>query len=309
MSVRRAVAGVLLATMLLAAGCSGSGEQAEPVVPEVEPTVVLAPTVTPVPPPAVLDDLTRINLAAALLTGSPPAELADFEIISIESVGETVEIRVCDWDGESVSGEVQLVSYLIPTDPASTLPVGLQFVVPAGLEWCQNPTAFASALAAIREYDNFWRGVVEDPASFDPAEATLLTPSGLAAAEASVAEWIEQGSSFRGTTLNGELPASVVAPVLARNYIAGGVELLEVIACRPLDDDFGLYNGDVLIEDFLESAPEGVHQVQIYVMTREGADWKFFGPGQIRATARASGSRFPRSERWTSWGFCMRFLE
>jgi len=68
-----------------------------------------------------------------------------------------------------------------------------------------------------------------------------------------------------------------VAPVLARNYIAGGVELLEVIACRPLDDDFGLYNGDVLVEDFRESAPEGVHQVQIYVMTREGADWKFFG--------------------------------
>ena len=71
--------------------------------------------------------------------------------------------------------------------------------------------------------------------------------------------------SFQASFLDGDLPDSAKTEILLRSYTDEGVGVFELLACRDLASDFGLYQGNLLVDDFREDTPNGTDVIVEYL--------------------------------------------
>jgi len=276
----------LLACTLLIASCTSGSEITQPAPPDATeavvteaPTVVTEPTATPTPEPIVVTEEDRIAAAVAAFEADPqPTELIAYDYLEPLVSTNQIRLTVCGWTGETVFDDVYQVAYRVGNtlDEAGEIDVAFESASTT-LDTCTNTELIDSALRATRDYDVYWNGVVADPASFDREEASsIMTQESINFREPRVLEWQAQGLSYQNGYFDGQLPSSAVTELLARTYVEEDLEVFEIIACRLVPANFGLYQGDVLIDDFRDGSSNGPHASAQYLLTRRDDTWKVF---------------------------------
>jgi len=96
----------------------------------------------------------------------------------------------------------------------------------------------------------------------------------IAFGESSITAWQDGGLAYRNGYFDGQLPGSQVTELLARTYVDQNLDVFELIACRNLPADFGLYQGNTLIDDFRQGSSNGPHASAQYLLTRRNNTWK-----------------------------------
>jgi len=281
----------LLACALLIASCTSGSEVTEPRIPrpvtptatEVvaaeTPTVVAEPTATPTPEPIVVTEDDRIAAAVAAFEADPqPSELIAYDYLEPLVSTNQIRLTVCGWTGETVFDDVYQIAYRVgqTLNDEGELDVAFESANTT-LDTCTNTELIETALQATRDFDNYWTGVVEDPTSFDEEEASSIMAEELINfGEPVVLGWQAGGQSYQNNYLDGQLPRSAVTELLARAYVDEDLEVFEIIACRVVAANFGLYQGDVLIDDFRDGSSNGPHASAQYLLTRRDDTWKVF---------------------------------
>jgi len=289
--IRTTRVATLLACALLIVSCTSGSEVTEPATPTATavvatetPTVVAEPTATPTPEPIMVTDDDRIAAAVAAFEADPqPTELIAYDYLEPLVSTNQIRLTVCGWTGETVFDDVYQIAYRVgqTLNDDGELDVAFESANTT-LDTCTNTELIDSALQATRDYDNYWRGVLEDPTSFDEAEAAQFLIAPLVESSAlRVAEWAAAGLAFRSTGRDGQLPDSAVTEVLGRRFTESGFGVLELISCRDLPADHGLYQGDVLVDDSKDDGVAGGHTTTQYRMIRLDGTWKFIGTGGL----------------------------
>ena len=280
---------LLLLPALVSAACSGGSVDTTSATPE--PTVQFADSPTPIPdsPTPIPDSstptvapivLTNEQMAAAAIAAfdaaPEPAELFAWDHLDADVTGNKVTLRLCSWNGDTVFNEVRLVNYLVEPDIDGNPTTQLIFSNPTPGE-CLNTQLINSAYEAINTYETYWAGVLQDPTTFNEAEAAeFKSPDLIKLNIESVGEWVRDGLNWQGFT-SPPLPGSAIVSSLWRTYELQDFEILEVLSCRELDSEFGLYQGDVLIDDFKTPGSPGTHVIDIFKLTRLGSRWVLGG--------------------------------
>jgi len=280
---------MLFSVAMLAGACGGHSEEPQSTAPAAAAPVV-QPTATPPPaPPTVVEaaepitftNEQRINAALDdLATNELPVDLIAYDIIDTSTSSGLVNIEVCGWTGETVFDDVYLIRYRVPETPndGQTEPQATLESANTTAEDCTNTTLIETALQATRDYDNYWSTVIEDPASYDEAEAAeTLSPEFRDFVRDTIAEWIDQGQSYQNTYFDAGLPSTAIQPILFRSYEQDGFDVFELMTCRELPVDFGLYQGSVLIDDFREGSAGGRHATAQYFFTNQETEWSGLG--------------------------------
>jgi len=278
----------LLACALLTASCTSGSEVTEPATPVATevvatetPTVVAEPTATPTPEPIVVTEDDRIAAAVAAFEADPhPSELIAYDYLEPLVSTNQIRLTVCGWTGETVFDDVYQIAYRVGqtlnNDGEGELDVAFESANTT-LDTCTNTELIETALQATRDFDNYWNGVAADPTSFDREDASsIMTQESINFREPVVSEWQAQGLSYQNGYLDGQLPSSAVTELLARTYVEEDLEVFEIIACRVMPVNFGLYQGDVLLDDFREGSSNGPHASLQYVLVRRDDTWKVF---------------------------------
>jgi len=284
--IRTTRVAALLACALTIASCTSGSEVTEPATPTATevaaaetPTVVAEPTATPTPEPIVVTEDDRIAAAVAAFEADPqPTELIAYDYLEPLVSTNRIRLTVCGWTGETVFDDVYQVAYRVgqTRNEAGEIDVAFESANTT-LDTCTNTELIETALQATRDFDTYWNGVAADPASFDREEASsILTQESINFREPVVSEWQAQGLSYQDGFLDGQLPSSAVTELLARTYVDEDLEVFEIIACRVIAANFGLYQGDVLIDDFREGSSNGPHASLQYLLTRRDDAWKVF---------------------------------
>jgi len=277
----------LLACALLIASCTSGSEVTEPAPPTATevvatetPTVVTEPTATPTPEPILVSEDDRIAAAMAAFEADPqPTELIAYDYLEPLVSTNQIRLTVCGWTGETVFDDVYQVAYRVGQTLNDNGEIDVAFEsANTTLDTCTNTELIESALQATRDFDNYWRGVIEDPTSFNEAETNAtLAPELIALNQATIEGWATQGLAYRNTNLDAGLPETAVEDVLVRAYTESDVDVLELLACRDLPADFGLYQGDLLIDDFRAGSSQGPHSTDQYAMIRREKSWQVIG--------------------------------
>lgn len=275
---------VLLA--LVAAACAGGSDtprvqesptsviedvpvEADPTNTPVEPTTAVAPTEVPSLSP---DE--QITAAIAEYDANPvPAGVEGWEHVDAQFVANRIRLEVCIWTGESVFENLHIVEYAVePTENGATASRLFDNSITGT---CESDALVDSLFTTMREFDNFWSPVLADPTSFDPTTAAKYNTRDLVSvATGQVQEWVADGLSWRQQAYDGLLPESAVADLLWRRFEnAKGIENLEVVTCRPIAPDFGLYRGDTIVDDFKDESDPGPHSILLYTIERHDGQW------------------------------------
>jgi len=135
---------------------------------------------------------------------------------------------------------------------------------------CASPSTPRQHIASIIERRT------QDPAPILVAPLEVLHPAFVDGVGDLIAGWAGQGQNYRNNFLDGQLPETAVTEILGRSYLRNELGFLEIMTCRPLPTDFGLYQGDVLIDDFRGDS-DGPHAMGRYVFTRDDGQWVSFG--------------------------------
>ena len=279
----------LLACALLTASCTSGSEVTEPATPVATevvatetPTVVAEPTATPTPEPIVVTEDDRIAAAVAAFEADPhPSELIAYDYLEPLVSTNQIRLTVCGWTGETVFDDVYQIAYRVGqtlnNDGEGELDVAFESANTT-LDTCTNTELIETALQATRVFDNYWTGVVEDPTSFDENELPpIMSPELAALGRDLVNDWVSEGLAYQNTFLDGELPGSAETEILVRSYTDEDVDLFELISCRQQSKAFGLYQGNVLIDDFRQDASNGPHGVAQYLLIRRDNQWTTVG--------------------------------
>jgi len=274
----------LLACALLIASCTGGSEVTEPVTPSATevvatetPTVVAEPTATPTPEPIVVTEDDRIAAAMAAFEADPqPTELIAYDYLEPLVSTNQIRLTVCGWTGETVFDDVYQIAYRVGNTLNEDGEIDVAFEsANTTLGTCTNTELIETALQATRDYDVYWTGVAAEPATFDEDQASrILTQEFIELIREIVAGWATEGLSFRNGFLDAAIPDSGVADPLIRSYTQNGFGVFEIITCRELPSGFGLYQGNVLIDDFTAGEPPGPHAIVQYYFTRRDGLWK-----------------------------------
>lgn len=243
---------------------------------EPTPTEVPAePTATPVPTavPALTAD-EQIDAAIAEYDRNPlPAGIENWDHVGAEVLDQDrVRLEVCVWDGTSIFETRQLIEYSVERDTAGTTATTIfNNELTAS---CESQSLTDSLFAALENHDTYWRAILEDPQTFDAEAAREFLSDELIELNSETLDvWIADGSYWKGPGYDGQLPGSAVADVLWRRYESdAGVEVVEVIGCREMEPDFGLYQDDQLINDFLNGEP-GPHTISVYMLSLVDGSW------------------------------------
>jgi len=62
-----------------------------------------------------------------------------------------------------------------------------------------------------------------------------------------------------------------------RSYTEQGADVFEFISCRQQSDTFGLYSGNILVDDFRQESSNGPHGLARYVLIRRDDQWVAIG--------------------------------
>jgi len=274
----------LLACSLLIASCTSGSEVTQPVsptasevVPTETPSVVAEPTATPTPEPIVVTEGDRIAAALAAFEADPrPSELIAYDYLEPLVSTNQIRLTVCGWTGETVFDDVYQITYRVGQTRNDNGEIDVAFEsANTTPDTCTNTELIETALQATRDYDNYWTGVTTDPTTFDQAEASSIMALELIDfGEPLISDWIAGGLSFQGSFLDGQLPGSGITELLSRTYVDEDLDIFEIIACRVLPQSFGLYQGDVLVDDFREGSSNGPDATAQYVLIRRDSTWK-----------------------------------
>lgn len=279
---------LVVVTAIAVTACAGGSSSTAPVAdPTVEvlstqvPTdtaiaeVAEEPTATVVP--VELTEQDKIDAALASFEAQPePAELVAWDHLDAQVVGDQVTLRMCTWTGDTVFDDLRVANYIVKPGPDGVADVRLNFANTINGD-CLNTELIDSALAFTREYDTFWGSVLEDPATFDPEQAENFKTSELITENvAALAEWIRDDLYFREHDLDGMLPETAVDAILVRGFALEAENYFDLLACRDIDENYGLYQGDVLIDD---QKGEFVydHIIQKYQLVRRPDGWLMAG--------------------------------
>jgi len=277
----------LLACALLIASCTSGSEVTEPAPPTATevaatetPTVVTEPTATPTPEPIVVTEDDRIAAAVAAFEADPqPTELIAYDYLEPLVSTNQIRLTVCGWTGETVFDDVYQIAYRVGNTLNDNGKIDVAFEsANTTLDTCTNTELIESALQATRDFDAYWTGVIEDPTSFDENELPpIMSPELAALGRDLVNDWVSEGLAYQNTFLDGELPGSAETEILVRSYTDEDVDLFELISCRQQSKAFGLYQGNVLIDDFRQDASNGPHGVAQYLLIRRDNQWTTVG--------------------------------
>jgi len=201
-----------------------------------------------------------------------PAETETWDLIEAEFLDDRVRLEVCVWNGASIFESRHLAEYSVESTDSGAQ-ANLNFDNPL-LGTCRSQPFIDSLFAALREYDDYWRTVLENPESFDRQTALQFMSEELIDFTAeSRNEWIADALTWRGPGYDGQLPSTAVMDLLWRRYeTEAGSEVVEVVACRDMEADFGLYQGDQLVDDFIAGEPGGESLV-VYTVGRRDGNW------------------------------------
>jgi len=285
---------VLTAAILIATGCAsgsegeqvpaptpedGAAAEADPsATPAVEETEVAVDEPTATAEPIELTEEDMIAAALAAFDANPePETLIAWDHLDARVSGTEVILTMCTWTGDTVFDEVRAANYIVtPGDDGNPK---TRFNFSNGLfgQECLNTALIESALAFTREYDEHWQAVLNDPTSFDLEEAALFkTADVLAANTEGVEGWNRDDLHWEGDLLDGELPDSAIRDILGRRFLFQEQEFFELIACRQMNERFGLYQNTTLIDD---SRGDSVHKNSVvrYQLRRDAGGWLLAG--------------------------------
>jgi len=85
--------------------------------------------------------------------------------------------------------------------------------------------------------------------------------------------WVRDGLSWEGAEFISELSTPTIAANLYRSYELDQFDVFEVLSCRNLDPNYGLYQGTTLVNDFRSEKSVGTHVIDIYILSREQSRW------------------------------------
>jgi len=280
--------------ILVAAACaSGSeGEQAPAPTPEDGAASVPDPTATPAveetefvvadptaaAEPIELSDEEMIEAALAAFEANPePETLIAWDHLEARVSGSEVTLTMCTWTGDTVFDDIRAANYIVTPDTNGDPKTRFNFSNGLLGQECLNTELIESALAFTREYDIYWEGVLADPATFDPeVAAEYKTAERVVDNQVAVDGWVRDGLHWKGPVLDGELPESAVRDLLGRSFTFAEFELFELVACRDMDESFGLYQGEVLIDDS-RGELSGSNSIVKYQLQREAGSWELAG--------------------------------
>ena len=261
-----------------------ASESTEPDITDEEesgPSPEPAETATPEPTQAPVEvSAEEFEAAAVTAFEADPQGLFAWDVLEAELQGTRglVFIDLCGWDGLSVDDDVFQAAYRVRANDTGEITTTFEsFNTRFGD--CTNTELIESALQATRDYDNYWAPVLADPASFDLEEASQVMTTGLAALQADFsAERAADGLALLNTDLDGNLPDSSVQPALTRMFVADdGIPVREILGCRPLPENYGLYRGDLLIDDFRDEGSTTTEAIFEYQMIRNERGWLVSG--------------------------------
>ena len=280
---------LLVVTSVAAAACAGGSSSAAPVV---DPTVVeVVPTQVPTDGvatgvaeqptaaavPLELTEQQKIDAVLALFEEQPqPPELVAWDHLDAQVVGNQVTLRMCTWTGDTVFDELRVANYIVTPGQDGLADVRLNFANTINGD-CLNTELIDSALAFTREYDRFYGSVLEDPTTFDPNKAAQFETSELISRnQDGLDDWTRDGLYFQGHDLDGRLPETAVEAILVRNYSVPDDGYFEILACRDIEKSYGLYQGDLLIDD-QKSEFVYDHIIQKYQLVNGSDGWLMAG--------------------------------
>jgi len=305
-------ASLLVAVMVLSACASGSSVAQDPVASETaevetpvveEPTTVPTeapaetPTEVPTPEPEPLSDTEMIALARTTFDADPqPGELIAWDHLDATAFGDRVRLEICSWTGDTVFDDLRTIEYEIRAD--GTANYLFDGSIPGD---CLNTELIDSALAFTRDYDTYWASVLEEPTTFDPeVERQFSTDSGLEVSESLANGWINDGVHWESHSFDGDLPGSSIQPIAWRNYERDPLNLLELISCREMRSTFGLYRGNVLIDDERDANAIGQNVIHNYQLARSGETWLVAGVDILVWADCFAGDWLPALDAWKS---------
>ena len=280
--------------ILVAAACaSGSeGEQAPAPTPEDGAASVPDPTATPAveetefvvadptaaAEPIELSDEEMIEAALAAFEANPePETLIAWDHLEARVSGSEVTLTMCTWTGDTVFDDIRAANYIVTPDTNGDPKTRFNFSNGLFGQECLNTELIESALAFTREYDTYWGGVLADPTTFDPEEAAEFgTAEVVEVNTQAVEEWVRDDLHFEGTARDAELPDSAVAEILGRRFLVQGEEYFELLACRTMDERYGLYQGEVLVDDGKGERVEN-NSIVKYRLARRDEAWLLAG--------------------------------
>jgi len=285
---------VMAVAILVAAACaSGSeGEQAPAPTPEDGAAAEADPSATPAAEeteiaieeptataePIELSEEDMIEAALAAFDSNPePDTLIAWDHLEARVSGTEVMLTMCTWTGDTVFDDVRTANYTVTPSDDGTPKTRFNFSTRSGIDECLNTQLIESALAFTRDYDAHWQAVLHDPSTFDPAEAAFFkTAERVNDNKIAVEGWVRDGLHWEGPVLDGQLPDSAVRDLLGRSFTVADIELFELIACRDMDERYGLYQGDVLIDDSRGDRP-GSNSIVKYQLSRQAGRWELAG--------------------------------
>ena len=209
-----------------------------------------------------------------------PGELIAWDHLDAEAFGDTVRLEICSWTGKTVFDDLRTVEYQIEPDGTAS------YIFDSSLLGdCLNTELIDTALAFTRDYDTYWASVLEDPTTFDPeTDLKYSTPDRADAHVPLAATWANDGTHWEGSAYDGRLPESSLQSIAWRRYDRPelGTDVLELVSCRELGPTYGLYRGDLLIDDERGADGVGPHAVDQYLLTRVDQQWLNAGGQGLR---------------------------
>jgi len=287
---------VLAVAILLAASCaSGSeGEQAPAPTPDDGAAAAADPTATPaageteVPveeatataEPIALSEEDMIEAALAAFEANPePETLIAWDHLDARVSGDEVMLTMCTWTGDTVFDDVRTANYTITPSNDGTPKTRFNFSTRSGIDECLNTELIESALAFTREFDTHWQAVLDDPTTFDPEEAALFkTAEQVDINTQAVEGWIRDDLHWEGGHLDAQLPNSALLDILGRRFVSEEEEeFFELIACRNMDERYGLYKGATLVDNAQNDSSDGSNSIIKYQLSRLDQRWLLIG--------------------------------
>ena len=110
--------------------------------------------------------------------------------------------------------------------------------------------------------------------------AQLFTDFGFENSQTLANQWLADDVIVRGTR-SGSIPEDLVAPLAWRRYSDDNNQsVLELVSCIPMDPTYGLYRGDLLLDDY-KAVPLMAPTELIY--TASSRPWRAASAGESTA--------------------------
>jgi len=282
--------GVLALVVVLAAACSGgsttapgdevgaatqtSEAPASPAAEAAEPTVSETTVADPTAVVVQATDDELIAAAVAKLDAVGASDLVAWDVLesSINGNGE-VQLTLCGWTGDTVFDAVYRSRWKVE-GPSGEVSATELTTSPIDGE-CLNTELVDSALAAFQQFEAYWAEMTSDPSliASEPRTIQLLTESFAEGVLDAGEQWEREGISFAGVPESQELDDRV-AELLFRRFRTEVDERVELVACRNMISNYGIYRGDVLLDNGRSQDSSGLHSLAALALVRQEGQWK-----------------------------------